>query len=119
MPLSLLRYRLFSKNNLSPYIELLYISSILILSELSRYYLLNGVPWLIPGSVFLDTYIQYIYTILGVAGGSMLIYLIASLMALYWVTNKNISYLIFLGSLLLFIPQLWKKLEIKEMFMFL
>ena len=114
MPLSLLRYRLFSKNNLSPYIELLYISSILILSELSRYYLLNGVPWLIPGSVFLDTYIQYIYTILGVAGGSMLIYLIASLMALYWVTNKNISYLIFLGSLLLFIPATMEKIGDKR-----
>ena len=114
MPLSLLRYRLFSKNNLSPYIELLYISSFLILSELSRYYLLNGVPWLIPGSVFLDTYIQYIYTILGVAGGSMLIYLIASLMALYWVTNKNISYLIFLGSLLLFIPATVEKIGDKR-----
>ena len=111
MPLSLLRYRLFSKNNLSPYIELLYISSILILSELSRYYLLNGVPWLIPGSVFLDTNTQYIYSIFGVAAGSMLIYLFASLIALYWGRNKNISYIIFLSSLILFIPVTLEKIE--------
>ena len=58
LPLLVLRLRLFSKNNLSQYIELLYISSILIINEFSRYYLLNGVPWLIPGSVFLDTNIQ-------------------------------------------------------------
>ena len=104
LPLLVLRFRLFSKNNLSQYIELLYISSILILSELSRNYLLNGVPWLIPGSVFLDTHTQHIYPILGVAGGSILIYIISGLLALNWVTNKNISYLVFLGSLILFIP---------------
>ena len=39
LPLSILRFRLFRRNNASQHIELLYISSILILSELSRYYL--------------------------------------------------------------------------------
>ena len=111
LPLLVLRFRLFSKNNLSQYIELLYISSILILSELSRNYLLNGVPWLITGSVFLDTQAQYIYPILGVAGGSMLIYIIAGLVALNWITNKNISYLVFLGSLILFIPTAIDEIE--------
>jgi apolipoprotein N-acyltransferase len=111
LPLSILRFRLFSRNNVSQHIELLYISSILILSELSRYYLLNGVPWLIPGSVFLDTNTQYIYSIFGVAAGSMLIYLFASLMALYWGRNKNISYIIFLSSLILFIPVKLEKIE--------
>ena len=111
LPLSVLRFRLFSRNNVSQYIELLYISSILILSELSRYYLLNGVPWLIPGSVFLDTNTQYIYPIFGVAAGSMLIYLFASLIALYWGRNKNISYIIFLSSLILFIPATIEKIE--------
>jgi apolipoprotein N-acyltransferase len=111
LPLLVLRFRLFSKNNLSKYIELLYISSILILSELSRNYLLNGVPWLITGSVFLDTHAQYIYPILGVAGGSMLIYIIAGLVALNWITNKNISYLVFLGSLILFIPTAIDEIE--------
>ena len=111
LPLLVLRFRLFSKNNLSQYIELLYISSILILSELSRNYLLNGVPWLITGSVFLDTQTQYIYPILGVAGGSMLIYIIAGLVALNWITNKNISYLVFLGSLILFIPTAIDEIE--------
>ena len=111
LPLSILRFRLFSRNNASQHIELLYISSILILSELSRYYLLNGVPWLIPGSVFLDTNTQYIYSIFGVAAGSMLIYLFASLIALYWGRNKNISYIIFLSSLILFIPATIEKIE--------
>ena len=111
LPLSILRFRLFSRNNVSQHIELLYISSILILSELSRYYLLNGVPWLIPGSVFLDTNTQYIYSIFGVAAGSMLIYLFASLIALYWGRNKNISYIIFLSSLILFIPVTLEKIE--------
>ena len=111
LPLSILRFRLFSRNNASQHIELLYISSILILSELSRYYLLNGVPWLIPGSVFLDTNTQYIYSIFGVAAGSMLIYLFASLIALYWGRNKNISYIIFLSSLILFIPVTLEKIE--------
>ena len=111
LPLSVLRFRLFSRNNASQHIELLYISSILILSELSRYYLLNGVPWLIPGSVFLDTNTQYIYSIFGVAAGSMLIYLFASLIALYWGRNKNISYIIFLSSLILFIPVTLEKIE--------
>ena len=111
LPLSILRFRLFSRNNASQHIELLYISSILILSELSRYYLLNGVPWLIPGSVFLDTNTQYIYSIFGVAAGSMLIYLFASLIALYWGRNKNISYIIFLSSLILFIPVTLEKIR--------
>ena len=111
LPLSILRFRLFSRNNASQHIELLYISSIFILSELSRYYLLNGVPWLIPGSVFLDTNTQYIYSIFGVAAGSMLIYLFASLIALYWGRNKNISYIIFLSSLILFIPATIEKIE--------
>jgi apolipoprotein N-acyltransferase len=111
LPLSILRFRLFNRNNASQHIELLYISSILILSELSRYYLLNGVPWLIPGSVFLDTNTQYIYSIFGVAAGSMLIYLFASLIALYWGRNKNISYIIFLSSLILFIPVTLEKIE--------
>ena len=111
LPLSILRFRLFSRNNASQHIESLYISSILILSELSRYYLLNGVPWLIPGSVFLDTNTQYIYSIFGVAAGSMLIYLFASLIALYWGRNKNISYIIFLSSLILFIPVTLEKIE--------
>ena len=111
LPLSILRFRLFSRNNASQHIELLYISSIFILSELSRYYLLNGIPWLIPGSVFLDTNTQYIYSIFGVAAGSMLIYLFASLIALYWGRNKNISYIIFLSSLILFIPVTLEKIE--------
>ena len=47
--------------------KILFISALLSISELSRYYLLNGVPWLIPGSIFLDTYTQNVYQLFGVS----------------------------------------------------
>ena len=66
--------------------KLLFISALLSISELSRYYLLNGVPWLIPGSIFLDTYTQNIYPLLGVSALSFLIYLICTSIV---VSNNN------------------------------
>ncbi|NCW38440.1 MAG: apolipoprotein N-acyltransferase, partial [Proteobacteria bacterium] len=76
------------------------ISSLLVLFELSRYYLLNGVPWLIPGTVFLDTPLHAIYSLVGVTGGSFIVYLIATSIAILW----EHRYKIFFGSLVLFIP---------------
>ena len=52
----------------------LLISALLMLIELTRYYFLNGVPWLIPGNIFLDTITQNIYPALGVSATSVLIY---------------------------------------------
>jgi len=100
LPLIALKYRLHSGKSRSKYLEILYISSLLILFELSRYYLLNGVPWLIPGTIFLDTPLHSIYSLVGVTGGSFIIYLIASSIAIFW----EHRYKIFFGSLILFIP---------------
>ena len=99
-PLIALKYRLFSGKEGSKHLKILSISSALILFELSRYYLLNGVPWLIPGTVFLDTPLHSIYSFVGVTGGSFIVYLIATSIAIFW----EHRYKIFFGSFLLFIP---------------
>jgi apolipoprotein N-acyltransferase len=100
LPLIALKYRLFSGKEGSKHLKILSISSALILFELSRYYLLNGVPWLIPGTVFLDTPLHSIYSFVGVTGGSFIVYLIATSIAIFW----EHRYKIFFGSFLLFIP---------------
>jgi apolipoprotein N-acyltransferase len=100
LPLITLKYRLFSSKVGSKHLKIFSISSLLILFELSRYYLLNGVPWLIPGTVFLDTPLHSIYSLVGVTGGSFIVYLIATSIAIFW----EHRYKIFFGSLVLFIP---------------
>ena len=100
LPLIALKYRLISGRAESKHLKILSISSLLILLELSRYYLLNGVPWLIPGTVFLDTPLHSIYSLVGVTGGSFIVYLIATSIAILW----EHRYKIFFGSFLLFIP---------------
>ena len=70
---------------------ILFISSILAISEFSRYFFLNGVPWLIPGNIFLDTISQNIYPIFGVTAASFFIYFICALFIVY--SNKKISYI--------------------------
>ena len=104
LPLIALKYRLFSGKEGSKHLKILSISSALILFELSRYYLLNGVPWLIPGTVFLDTPLHSIYSFVGVTGGSFIVYLIATSIAIFW----EHRYKIFFGSFLLFIPMVDK-----------
>jgi apolipoprotein N-acyltransferase len=100
LPLIALKYRLFSGKEGSKHLKIFPISSALILFELSRYYLLNGVPWLIPGTVFLDTPLHSIYYFFGVTGGSFIVYLFAASIAIFW----EHRYKIFFGSFLLFIP---------------
>ena len=68
----------------------------LMLSELSRYYLLNGVPWLIPGNIYLDTVTQNIYPLLGVSGASILIYLISSNLVIFYKQTRVFYIIIFL-----------------------
>ena len=105
LPLLLLKVRLFNGLKYSKTYEILYVSSFFILSEWSTYYLLNGVPWIIPGIIFLDTITQNIYPILGVAGGSFIVYLFSNLIALFWDLNKKISLGIFVGLFILLIPR--------------
>ena len=87
------------KNNLY---KTLLISSLFMLSELSRYHLLNGVPWLIPGNIYLDTITQDIYSVLGVSGASILIYLISSNLVILY-NQTRFFYMIIAYSKLLYI----------------
>ena len=97
-----------TKNNL---IQVLFISSILIISELSWYYFLNGVPWLIPGNIYLDTYVQNIYPIFGVTAASLIIYFLCSLFIVY--RNKNLSYVALILIVLSLIPE-YKSFDIDK-----
>jgi apolipoprotein N-acyltransferase len=68
LPLLVIRTNFFQDLRYSSLKYILLVISIFVLNEWSMYYLLNGVPWLIPGVVFLDTFTQNIYPLLGVAG---------------------------------------------------
>ncbi len=104
-PLLILKPALsFSKIN-NNFLSVLFISSIFAISEFSRYFFLNGVPWLIPGNIFLDTISQNIYPIFGVTAASFFIYFICALFIVY--SNNKISYIsaaILIISLLPFSP---------------
>ena len=60
------------------YVKAFIFSCLLTLIELTRFKLLGGFPWLLPGLVLMDTIGQNVIPILGVYGGSFLIYFIAS-----------------------------------------
>ena len=104
-PLLILKSALsFTKIN-NNFFSVLFISSIFTISEFSRYFFLNGVPWLIPGNIFLDTISQNIYPIFGVTAASFFIYFICALFFVY--SNKKIFYVsaaILIISLLPFSP---------------
>lgn len=89
------------KLNQNIFVKSLVLASCLTLLELSRFLLLGGFPWLLPGLVFLDTFGQIVIPNYGVYGASYIIYFIASLLALSF-TNKNNNFL-FLGFLCLLI----------------
>ena len=104
-PLFILKSALsFTKIN-NNFFSVLFISSIFTISEFSRYFFLNGVPWLIPGNIFLDTISQNIYPIFGVTAASFFIYFICALFIVY--SNNKIFYVsaaILIISLLPFSP---------------
>ena len=104
-PLLILKSALsFTKIN-NNFFSVLFISSIFVISEFSRYFFLNGVPWLIPGNIFLDTISQNIYPIFGVTAASFFIYFVCALFIVY--SNNKISYVaaaILIISLLPFTP---------------
>ena len=104
-PLLILKSALsFTKIN-NNFFSVLFISSIFTISEFSRYFFLNGVPWLIPGNIFLDTISQNIYPIFGVTAASFFIYFICALFIVN--SNNKVSYVsaaILIISLLPFTP---------------
>jgi apolipoprotein N-acyltransferase len=81
------------------YIFMLIIFS-LVTSEISMYKLLNGVPWLIPGYISIDTLTGIILPLFGVYGASLIIYLISYSIFLFYKTKRYY----FLIPLILLMP---------------
>tara|TARA_Y100001970_G_scaffold180655_1_gene219884 strand:- start:7562 stop:9040 length:1479 start_codon:yes stop_codon:yes gene_type:complete len=103
-PFAAVRFIKFTQNIL---LKSLFVASTLIILELSRFLLLGGFPWLLPGLVFLDTLGQGVIPTLGVYGASYIIYFFASLIALSILENKK--NFLFLGILCLLILIPYKK----------
>ncbi len=85
--------------NQNIFFKSMFFASCLILLELSRFLLLGGFPWLLPGLVFLETFGQVVIPFFGVYGASYIIYFFSSLIALSIFENKK--NFLFLGILCL------------------
>lgn len=88
-PLLLIRYLLNKLEITENYQIILATSSLLMIGEFSRYHFLNGVPWLIPGNLYLDTITQNIYPIFGVSAASLIMYVLCCLLVVFYYKNKN------------------------------
>ena len=90
--------------NQNIFVKSMFLASFLTILELSRFLLLGGFPWLLPGLVFLDTFGQATIPIFGVYGASYIIYFSTSLIALSIVEKKK--NFLFLGIICLpiFLP---------------
>ena len=75
-------------NQESNSLKILFVASFFMISEISREYLLNGVPWLIPGNIYLDTIGQNIYSYLGASFASYVIYLLTTALVILGRNNK-------------------------------
>ena len=84
--------------------SLVFISSALLLIELTRDFFFGGFPWLIPGTVSVDTLLSNLLPIFGIAGASFLIYLGAAAAASFWNSSKKIAISILVFTALFFIP---------------
>jgi len=92
------------ESNQNIFFKGIFLASCLTILELSRFFLLGGFPWLLPGLVLLDTFGQVSIPIFGVYGASYIIYFFSSLIALSIFERKN-NFLIFgLLCFLIFIP---------------
>ena len=87
-PASMLRFVIDDEHWL---ISLLGVASSLTIIELSRFYILGGVPWLLPGLIFLDTPLSEVIPIFGVYGASWIIYFFAGFLALNFKNFWRIS----------------------------
>tara|TARA_Y100000287_G_scaffold131119_1_gene106271 strand:- start:698 stop:2176 length:1479 start_codon:yes stop_codon:yes gene_type:complete len=92
------------ESNQNIFLKSIFLASCLTILELSRFFLLGGFPWLLPGLVLLDTFGQASIPIFGVYGASSIIYFFSSLIALSILERKK-NFLIFgLLCFLIFIP---------------
>jgi apolipoprotein N-acyltransferase len=84
--------------------SIVYISAALLLIELTRDFFFGGFPWLIPGTVSVDTLLSNLLPIFGIAGASLLIYLGAASVASFWNSSKKTAISILVFTALLLIP---------------
>ena len=96
-------FKIHKKYNPSAYF-ISYIASALLLLELSRDFFFGGFPWLVPGTVSIDTLLSNILPIFGVAGASFILYIAAVSIASFWDNSKKIALSISAITALLFIP---------------
>ena len=57
--------------------------------------MLNGVPWLIPGNIYLDTLTQNIYPLFGVTAASLLVYILCACLVVFYEKKKFLFSIIF------------------------
>ena len=101
-PISLIKLLKPSKNI---FIMSLSFASFLTILELSRFILLGGFPWLLPGLTLLDTLAQSLISIIGVYGGSFLIYFLSAFLAFSCILRNKIYLSLGILSVLIFFPQ--------------
>jgi len=102
-PLILINKLLLNIEIKNTFIKIFIVAALLLMSETSRYILLNGVPWLIPGNIFIDTITQNIYPIFGVSSASFLLYFLC--ISILMLKNKKIFYAVLVLSLICILPQ--------------
>ena len=101
-PISLIK---LLKPNKNIFILSLSFASFLTILELSRFILLGGFPWLLPGLTFLDTFAQPLISIIGVYGASFLIYFLSAFITLSFIFRNKIYFSLGIFSVLIFFPQ--------------
>ena len=95
-PLLLIRYFLNKLEITKNYQIILAASSLLMIGEITRYHFLNGVPWLIPGNIYLDTITQNLYPLFGVSAASLTMYVLCCYLIVFYNKNKNFLSIILL-----------------------
>ena len=83
----------------------MFFASFLTILELSRFVLLGGFPWLLPGLTMLDTFGQFLIPIIGVYGLSFIIYFLSAFIALSFIYKQSIYLLSSILCLFIFLPQ--------------
>ncbi len=101
-PISLIKLFNLNKNI---FILSIVFASFLTILELSRFVLLGGFPWLLPGLIILDTLGQFLIPIIGVYGLSFIIYFLSAFIALSFFYKKSIYLFSAILCLLIILPQ--------------
>jgi apolipoprotein N-acyltransferase len=103
-PFLLISYTNSKFNIESKTFNIMFVSSLLMLGEISREYIFNGVPWLIPGNIYLDTISQKIYPIFGASFTSFMIYILCSYIV-FSSKNSKVNFLALVLILITIFPQ--------------